>query len=225
MELHLSLHEVITKCTQALRALNVPAGLDIENGKNIGWLESRGLPGLQNLFEEIQTPSTTPGHNPIKINPVANTVEFSGVNQSAFYLAQPAVDFAENGKRVSIKNCRFPLLILAEMGRRNHLPFGFQVQWIEEEKINRGSSISGNSEITLNSKKLTAAYDLKITAAKDLILKNPLKILSQEKGSKKNGISFNIDYWEAICATAQKVLVPDSKQSHGSAGAEVDDNN
>ena len=225
MELHLSLHEVITKCTQALRALNVPAGLDIENGKNIGWLESRGLPGLQNLFEEIQTPSTTPGHNLIKTNPIENTVKFSGVNRSAFYLAQSAVDFAENGKSVIINNCRFPLLILAEMGRRNHLPFGFKVQWINEEKINRGSSISGKAEITLNSRKLTAAYDLKITTAKDLILKNPLKMLSQEKGSKKYGISCNPNHWEAICAKAKKTLVSDSQQSHSSAGAEVDDSN
>ena len=223
MEPRLSLHEVISKSTQALKALNFPPGLDIENGKNIGWLEARGLPGLQNLFEEIQTPSTTPGHNPIKIKSLGNTVKFYGVNRSAFYLAQSAVDFAENGKSVSIKSCRFPLLILAEMGRRNHLPFGFKVQWGGAEKINRASSISGNSEITINSKNLTTAYDLKISAAKDLILKNPLEMLSQEKTSKETGISFNPDHWETICAIAKKVLVPDSKQSHISAGAEVDD--
>ena len=56
MELRLSLHEVITKSTQALRALNFPPGLDIENGKNIGWLASRGLPGFKS-FRRNQTPS------------------------------------------------------------------------------------------------------------------------------------------------------------------------
>ena len=70
------------------------------------------------------------------------------------------------------------------MGRRSHLPFGFKVQWIADEEINRGFSISGNSEIKLNSRKLTAAYNLKITAAKHLMLKNPLKMLNQEIGSK-----------------------------------------
>ena len=160
MQFRLSLHEVISKSTQALRALNFTPGLDIENGKN-----------------------------------------------------------------VSVKNCRFPLLIFAEMARRNHLPFGFTVQWIGEEKINRGSSISGNSEITISSRKLTTAYDLKITAAKDLILKNPLEMLRQEKAPKEDGISFNPDHWETICAAAKKVLVPDSEQSHSSAGAEVDDSN
>ena len=55
------------------------------------------------------------------------------------------------------------------------------MQWIKDNEISRGASISGNSEITINSGKLTAVYDLEITAVKDLIIKNPLKKLSQEK--------------------------------------------
>ena len=105
MELSLSLDEVVSKSTQALRALSFPPGLDIENGKNIGWLESRGLPGLQNLFEEIKTPSHTPGHNPIKINTIENIVQFSGGNQSAFYLAQSAV-------AVSYTHLTLPTIVL-----------------------------------------------------------------------------------------------------------------
>ena len=58
------------------------------------------------------------------------------------------------------------------MARRKHLPFGFHVQWIKDNEINTGSAISGEAEVTINSRKLTASYDLKITAAKDLILKN-----------------------------------------------------
>ena len=225
MQFRLSLHEVISKSTQALRALNFPAGLDIENGKNIGWLESHGLPGLQNLFEEINTPSNTPSHSPIEINMMQASVQFSSQNHSAFYLAQSAVDFAENGKSVSVKNCRFPLLIFAEMARREHLPFGFKVQWMEEDKINRGSSISGNSEISINSRSLTTSYDLKITAVKDLKINNPREMLDRENASNETGISFNPDQWRTICNAAKKVLVPDSEQSHSSAGAEVDDSN
>ena len=74
MELRLSLHEVISKSTQALRALNFPPGLDIENGKNIGWLESRGLPGLQMLVEEIKAASDTSNRSPIEINIMKDTL-------------------------------------------------------------------------------------------------------------------------------------------------------
>ena len=138
MELRLSLHEVISKSTQALRALNFPPGLDIENGKNIGWLESRGLPGLQMLVEEIKAASDTSNRSPIEINIMKETVQFSSQGYSAFNFAQSTVDFAENGKIVSVEKCRFPLLIFAEMARRKHLPFGFYVQWIKMMKSLQG---------------------------------------------------------------------------------------
>ncbi len=226
MELHLSLHEVISKSTQALRALNFPPGLDIENGKNIGWLESRGLPGLQMLVEEIKAASDTSNRSPIEINIMKDTIQFSSQGYSAFNFAQSTVDFAENGKIVSVEKCRFPLLIFAEMARRKHLPYGFHVQWIKDNEISTGAAISGEAEVTINSRKLTTAYDLNITTAKNLIIKNPLeKKLSNKIAFEENGICCDPNHWKAICAIAKKVLVPDSKQSHSSAGAEVDDSN
>ena len=73
---------------------------------------------------------------------------------------------------------------------------------------------------------MTTAYDLNITAAKNLIIKDPLeKKLSSKIAFEENGIICNPNHWKAICATAKKVLVPDSEQSHSSAGAEVDDSN
>ena len=225
MELRLSLHEVITKCTQALRALNIPPGLDIENGKNIGWLAVHGLPGLQILFEEIKYAPPNTSLNLYKIDIKKDTVHFSNLSCSAFHLAQPAIDFAEMDKTVCIDQCRFPLLIFAEMARRKHLPFGFQIQLMKDGEITRGFSIFGDSEITIDSRKLTTAYDLKITAAKNFILKNSLNKLSHESAFEDNGISCDPDHWRAICATARRVLVSDSEQSHTSAGAEVDDSN
>ena len=223
MEVHLSQNEVITKSTQALRALNIPSGLDIENGKNIAWLATRGLPGLQILYEEIKTSSDITCRSPLEINIVENIVRLSSWNHSAFCLAQSAVDFAEIGKNVSVKKCRFPLLIFAEMARREHLPFGFKVQWVQEGQITRGFSISGNSEITLNSTCLNKAYDLNITLIRELKIKHPLKVFDQDKVFKDVRILVDAAQWETICAQAKNVLVPDSKQSRSAAGADVDD--
>ena len=153
-----------------------------------------------------------------------DSVQFSSQIYSAFNFAQSAVDFAENGKSVSVEKCRFPLVIFAEMARRKHLPFGFHVQWMKDDEISTGAAISGNSEVTINSGKLTEVYNLEITAVKDLIIKNPLKKLSHESSFEVIDISCDPDHWETICAVAKKVLVPDSEQSHSSAGAEVDDN-
>ena len=104
MELRISLHETITKCTQALRALNLPAGLDTENGKNIGWLENRGLPGLNYLYKEIIHSDRASHRRKLKINIKGNTVNFSDPHLSGFFIAQSAVDLAENGKIVKNGN-------------------------------------------------------------------------------------------------------------------------
>ena len=138
--------------TQALRALNFPPGLDIENGKNIAWLASHGLPGLQMLVEEIKAASDTSNRNLYRNKYMKDTVQFSSLGYSAFNLAQSAIDFAENGKSVNIEKCRFPLLIFAEMARRKHLPFGFHVQWIKDNEISTGAAYLASSEVTLYSK-------------------------------------------------------------------------
>ena len=224
MEMRLSLHEVVTKCTQALRALNVPPGLDIENGRNIGWLANHGLPGLQILVEEIKTPSDTLSRNPIEINMMKDTVEFFNQELSAFYLAQSAVDFAENGKIVSIKNCRFPLLIFAEMARREHLNCGFKIDWTYEGKTNTGLSSTGKAAIKINSKGPGIGEDIELIAIGTQSLAGSEKIIDHQTKLVKGGIKCDPHHWETICMTANEMLVPDSKQSHTSAGAEVDDN-
>ena len=224
MQLRLSLHEVITKSTQALRALNIPSGLDIENGKNIGWLATRGLPGLQMLFEEITTSYNTPDRSSIKINIVKDIVQFSNRGCSAFYFAQSAVDFAENGNIVSIGTCKFPLLIFAEMARREHLPFGFQIEWSFGGKLNKGFCMPEGSQIEFHSASLMAADNLKIIRVENFVASKLAKMRKPKKLSIATGISTNKQKWETILRTAKNVLVADSQQSHSSAGAEVDDN-
>ena len=88
MELRLSLHEVVTKCTQALQALNFPPGLDIENGKNIGWLEAHGLPGLSYLYQEIEYSKTNLGHTNLKVESIDENINVLGDHNSGFSLAQ-----------------------------------------------------------------------------------------------------------------------------------------
>ena len=154
------------------------------------------------LVEEIKAASDTSNRSSIEINIMKDTVQFSSQGYSAFSFAQSAVDLEENGKSVNIEKCRFPLLIFAEMARRKHLSFGFQVQWVKDNEISTGAAISGEAEVTLNSKKLTTSYDLKITATKDLILKNPLKMLSQ--APPKSMALAAIQIIEAICAKAKK---------------------
>tara|TARA_E500000331_G_C17263283_1_gene716129 strand:- start:1334 stop:2011 length:678 start_codon:yes stop_codon:yes gene_type:complete len=224
MQLRLSLNEVINKSTQALRGLNLPSGSDVENGKNIGWLECRGLPGLQILVQEIQTSLKRASHLPSKINIAGDTVHFSNSDQSAFYLAQSAVDLAENGKTVKIMKCKYPLLLFAEMARRKHLPFGFKIKWIGGGKINTCFSYAGNTTSEFQSRELQVACCLELIAIKNLNFFTSKNVIDLQEAVLKSGISCDPYKWEVVCTIANKMLVPDSKQSHTSAGAEVDDN-
>ena len=223
MQIRLSLNEVITKSTRALKALNFPPGLDIENGKNIGWLEARGLPGLNSLSQEIQVLGNKVVKPLLATKRSDDTIYFADCDQSGFFLAQSAADFAEDGTTVHVQDCRHPLLFFAELARRTHLNSGFNIQWSEGNKINNGYCISGNSAIELNSENLTFGSDLAINVVKELEIKNPEKMKMRWRASLENGIRFKKSEWEQICATANLLLVPDSELSHSSAGAEVDD--
>ena len=223
MELRLSLHEVVTKCTQALQALNFPPGLDIENGKNIGWLEAHGLPGLSYLYQEIEYSKTNLGHTNLKVESIDENINVLGDHNSGFSLAQSVVDLAETGKLVTVMNCRYPLLLLAEMARRTHSPLVFQIQWSEELNSNIASSMTGLFEIEINSLELFIATNLKIFTTDKLKDINSAKKLEGQGYLIKEGISCDPYQWKVVCDMARKILVQDSQQSRNNAGANTDD--
>ena len=181
MDLDLSVHEIITKCTQALKAPGFSPGLDIENGKNIGWLASYGLPSLEILYEEIGTDYKNRTRQRIDPNITENAVHFPSQSHSTFSLAQSIVDYAEIGKSVHVKHCRFPLLIFAEMSRRVHLPYGFKLEWIEKGRHCVALSKAGKSTISNPSIELTDVHDLRIISVENPIITNPLELLRKKK--------------------------------------------
>ena len=226
MKIWLSLSEVKLKSEKALRALNFPSGSEVENGKNICWLEACGLPGLQSLYEEIKINSKRKiNHTPLEFKIKEDTVHCSGRNLSGFLLAQTAADFVETGKVFYVQDCRYPLLIFAEISRRTHLTMKFRTQWQEGDRINVASSIFGKTTVNFNSDNLFFAEKLKVSAAGKTKPNTSETTGTKKRISRSIGIGVELKYWELICYTANRLLVPDNELSHTSAGAEVDDNN
>ena len=219
----LSLNEIVSKSTRALQALELPAGLDTENGKNIGWLEIRNLPGLKYLHEELRRTDRVKNKSELKINVEGGAVNFLSPNQSGFLIAQSAVDFAENGKIVSILECRYPLLLFAEMSRRSQIAFGFRIEWTDGGQKNIGISTARKTAIDINSKGLELASNIKLFAMETQSIATFQEIVDHQTKLIKGGIGCDPCQWETICIAANEMLVPDSKKSHSSAGAEVDD--
>ena len=224
MQARLSLNEVVSKSTQALQALRFSQGSNIENGKNIGWLEAHGFPGISYLYQEIKCfNNETRKSTPYVENRKTATI-IQSPDQSGFSLAQCAIDFAEVDKRVIIENCKYPLLMLSEATRRSNFNFGFKLNWIEKGRPRVGYSIFGNSYTETRYSSTWVNKGLRIELITDLKASLPRIAQSHKVNPIKNGINFKRKEWELICNTAKKLLVPTSKVSRSSAGPEVDDN-
>ncbi|MFL2934599.1 MAG: DUF3726 domain-containing protein, partial [Thalassobaculaceae bacterium] len=53
MNHRISYNEIVTTAAKALFALGVSPGVDVENAKNIAWLEASKLGGISILADEI----------------------------------------------------------------------------------------------------------------------------------------------------------------------------
>ena len=224
MQARLSLNEVVSKSTQALQALRSSPGSNIENGKNIGWLEVHGFPGINYLYQEIKCFNHETGKSTPYIENKKTATLIKDANHSGFSLAQFAIDFVEIDKRVIIEHCKYPLLILSEATRRSNFNFGFRLNWIEKGRPRIGYSIFGNLYIETLPSNTWVGKDLRIELITDLKASLPRIVQSHRVNPIKNGINFKRKEWELICNTARKLLVPTSKVSRNSAGSEVDDN-
>ena len=223
MRATLSLNEIVSKSTRALAVLGLPPWTDIENGKNIGWLEAHNLPGLKYLCQEIREFSDQDKGSTMKLVKNGTDISFVGCDQSGFLLAQSAIDFTVKKNKVNIQSCRYPLLLLAEIARRRHLTYGLKIQWGEGTTINTCFCIAGHTYCELKSDIHYDAFDIELTPIKDLEIANFTKMKEEWKSSLKNGIKFKKSDWELVCKTSNMSLVPNSEVSRTSAGPEVDD--
>tara|TARA_Y100000588_G_C14254830_1_gene924960 strand:- start:9 stop:686 length:678 start_codon:yes stop_codon:yes gene_type:complete len=225
MKNRLSLNEITSTSSKALQTIGMPPGLDVENARNVAWLEAHSLRGLNILYKEIIAFKSKPKRLPLCIKNESEMIRICGQNQSGFSIAQTAIDIAETRKIVKIDNCRAALIIFAEMARRTHLRFGLCIKWSCDQEKNRGVCIAGKSAITIKSSNPNAMSNIIISGVDRLRIKNPDEMFSRYNQAISNGITYNNSEWDLIMETAKKTLVPNSELSRGGAGAEVDDNN
>lgn len=219
-----SLNEITTISSRALQTIGFPPGIDVENGKNIGWLEAHHLGGLDSLCEEIRTFKGRPGpHFPI-LKQDRNKINILGESQSGFLIAQSAIDLAETKKTIYIENCIRPLILFAELSRRSHLTFAFRITWLNDNLPSEGFSRAGYTSINETMSESKNVTNVTIETIAELNIDDEQTMANRFKHSLSNGILVDFDQWKLIIDTASKLLVPNNEISHSSAGAEVDDN-
>ena len=223
MNHRISYNEIVTTAAKALFALGVSPGVDVENAKNIAWLEASKLGGISILADEIAKIDGL-GHWPIpKIENAEEGMVITSSIPSSLSLVQTSLDFVEIGQTVIIKMCSAPLIIFAESARRATGSKGFRLKWVTDGVLIEGVCGPGWSYINKGLQFRRGPADVLITRIQPDFLAEKASDNNIYEHSISNGMLVDLGSWTLINQIAKETLVPSNIHSRGGAGAEVDD--
>jgi hypothetical protein len=223
MNHQISYNEIVTTAAKALFALGVPPGVDVENAKNIAWLEASQLDGISILADEIAKIDGL-GHWPIpKIENAKEGMVITSSIPSSLSLAQTSLDFVEIGQTVIIKMCSAPLIIFAESARRATQSKGFRLKWVTDGVLIEGICGPGWSYINKHLQIRHGPADVLINRIEPKLLAEKASDDKTYEQSISKGMLVDRGSWALINQIAKETLVPSNVHSRGGAGAEVDD--
>ena len=224
MRLQVSENELLSTITRSLTAMGWPPGTDYENAKNAIWLEQHGIPGLRIILQEICSLKNL-GYSKLEYLSPSDTEMMIGADiNSSIIVAQMALDFALIGRKVTIKNCSGPCILLAEAARRSGPEEIFYIEC--HIKPTSVKIIAANNNLKTEKKisELDDIFDISIK----LVNKTDIQLLKAMNELQKihhpNGFEIAAIDWAKLLKFSSKLLVPKSERSRSGAGAEVDDN-
>ena len=223
MNHRISYNEIVTTAAKALFALGVSPGVDVENAKNIAWLEASKLGGISILADEIAKIDGLRQWPIPKIEKAEEAMVITPSIPSSLSLVQTSLDFVEIGQTVIIKMCSAPLLIFAESARRATQSKGFKLKWVTDGVVIEGVCGPGWSYIDMRLQIGRRPADVMINRIEPKLLSERASSNSIYERSISNGMLVDLDSWILINQIAKETLVPSNIHSRGSAGAEVDD--
>ncbi|MBF97338.1 MAG: hypothetical protein CMJ13_08960 [Pelagibacterales bacterium] len=211
----LSNNEIISVCSRALQSLCISSGSEIENARNIAYLEAIQLPALDSLFREIE--HIKEGQQSFGGEKNCNDIP------SAFTIGQSLIDSAIIQNQSFFEVVRSPLIVLAEAVRRCPQYGGFTLSFCCEGRQNVAVYHKNQLKLkfSVEPNSIASKVELKLVRQdKNLPLHN-FEIVKNT--NIIHDIVYCIDKWRVICAEAQKTLVPNSITSRASAGAMTND--
>ena len=223
MKHRISYNEIVTTAAKALFALGVSPGVDVENAKNIAWLEASKLGGISILADEIAKIDGLRQWPIPKIEKAEEAMVITPSIPSSLSLVQTSLDFVEIGQTVIIKMCSAPLIIFAESARRASQSKGFILKWVTDGVLMEGVCGPGWSYINKRSQIRRGPADVLIKSLDPKLLAEKASDDNVYKRSISKGMPVDLDSWTLINQIAKESLVPSNIHSRGSAGAEVDD--
>jgi hypothetical protein len=223
MNHRISYNEIVTTAAKALFALGVSPGVDVENAKNIAWLEASQLDGISILADEI---AKIDGLKQWPIPKIENAEEGMVITSSipsSLSLVQTSLDFVEIGQTVIIKMCSAPLIIFAESAKRATQSKGFRLKWVADGVLIEGVCGPGWSYINKRLQIRHGPADVLITRTEPDLRAEKASDDNIYEHSISNGMLVDRSSWALVNRIAKEILVPSNIHSRGGAGAEVDD--
>ena len=223
MNHRISYNEIVTTAAKALFALGVSPGVDVENAKNIAWLEASKLGGISILADEIAKIDGLRQWPIPKIEKAEEAMVITPSIPSSLSLVQTSLDFVEIGQTVIIKMCSAPLIIFAESARRATQSKGFKLKWVTDGVLIEGVCGPGWSYINRQLQIGRGPADVMVNKIEPKLHSEKASDSTIFERSISNGMLVDLGFWILINQIAKETLVPSNIHSRGSAGAEVDD--
>ena len=223
MNHRISYNEIVTTAAKALFALGVSPGVDVENAKNIAWLEASKLGGISILADEIAKIDGLRQWPIPKIEKAEEAMVITPSISSSLSLVQTSLDFVEIGQTVIIKMCSAPLIIFAESARRATQSKGFRLKWVKDGALIEGICGPGWSYINKRLQIRSGPADVVIKEIDPRTLADKASDHNIYEHSISKGMLVDLGSWTLINQIAKETLVPSNIHSRGGAGAEVDD--
>jgi hypothetical protein len=220
--MRVSQFEIYRLVQRALEGSGAPYGVDRDGAQAVAWLESRGLPGLSLLQDDL--PFLEGRFTGLMLKRNADGIEIDAAGISAIAYGSAVIDLARDGTTLRLHRCRSPLFLLPAAVAAG-VPL--QIRWREilcATNADAGASLwVGDGEALLDSTptEVEIRADTVAPAARPFL--DPAELAHRYEISLAQGVEVEDALWRRIDAVAARVQVPASTESRlkGAGGGDA----
>ena len=219
--MRVSQFEIYRLVQRALEGSGAPYGVDRDGAQAVAWLESRGLPGLRLLQEDL--PFLEGRFTGLTLTRNTEGIEIDATGVSAIAYGSAVIDLARDGATLRIHRCRSPLFLLpAAVAASAALEF----RWgdILCAHGDAGTSLwFGAGEALLDPTPCEVQIRSRSAAMSARPSLDPAELALRYEISLAQGIEVDDALWRRIDAVAACVQVPASTESRlkGAGGGDA----
>jgi Protein of unknown function (DUF3726) len=222
--MRVSQFEIYRLVQRALEGAGAPYGVDRDGAQAVAWLESRGLPGLRLLQEDL--PLIEGRFTGLQLKGSPGGIEIDAAGAPAIAYGSAVIDLARGASVLRLFRCRSPLFLLPA-AVAGGAPL--ELRWRKilcraEDSAFLWNSEGGNAEAVLLDSAPTQVEILRASTAMSAPpFLDPAELARRYEISLAQGIQVDDELWRRIDAVAARVQVPASTESRlkGAGGGDA----